>query len=50
MTGVQTCALPMYSVVWKAETGEMRIRHDSIPPMPEGLRDLLDASDLTEEE
>ena len=38
------------SVVWKAETGEMRIRHDSIPPMPEGLRDLLDASDLTEEE
>ena len=38
------------SVVWKAETGEMRIRHDSIPPMPEGLRDLLDASDLDEEE
>jgi succinate dehydrogenase / fumarate reductase flavoprotein subunit len=38
------------SVVWKDETGEMRIRHDSIPSMPEGLRDLLDASDLDEEE
>ncbi|MCH2358885.1 MAG: fumarate reductase/succinate dehydrogenase flavoprotein subunit [Candidatus Poseidoniales archaeon] len=38
------------SVVWKDETGEMRIRHESIPSMPEGLRDLLDASDLNEEE
>jgi succinate dehydrogenase / fumarate reductase flavoprotein subunit len=38
------------SVVWKDETGEMRIRHESIPSMPEGLRDLLDASDLDEEE
>jgi len=38
------------SVVWKDETGKMRIRHESIPSMPEGLRDLLDASDLDEEE
>ena len=38
------------SVVWKDEASEMRIRHESIPSMPEGLRDLLDASDLSEEE
>ena len=38
------------SVVWKDEASEMRIRHESIPSMPEGLRDLLDASDLDEEE
>jgi succinate dehydrogenase / fumarate reductase flavoprotein subunit len=38
------------SLVWKDETGEMRIRHESIPSMPESLRDLLDADDLSEEE
>jgi len=38
------------SVVWKGEADEMEIRHESYPTMPEGLSNLLDASDLNEEE
>nr|AIE98498.1 succinate dehydrogenase flavoprotein subunit (sdhA) [uncultured marine group II/III euryarchaeote KM3_05_H10] len=38
------------SVIWKDEAGEMRIRHESYPSIPEGLRELLDSGDLSEEE
>ena len=38
------------SVVWQGEADEMEIRHESYPTMPEGLSNLLDASDLNEEE
>jgi succinate dehydrogenase / fumarate reductase flavoprotein subunit len=37
------------SVIW-LEDGEMRIRHETVPPISEELRALLDASDLSEEE